>query len=825
MSVQQRQAILFQQQKNRFPIRMKQYLVRLFFLFIGSLSVMAQSAPCTYSVKGKVFDAETKEPIPYATIRVTGTDNYTLTDQDGSFFIDDLCSDKNTLIVSCIGYSNVTTAHHHGHGSLPHFYLTQEVTGLNEVTVQAQKRKEKGTETISQVRLGKEEISSNPTQSLAAALSGQQGVTYTSTGTNVQLPVIHGLFGNRILILNNGLKHGFQNWGTDHAPEIDITAANSLTIIKGASGVRFGPEALGGAIIVESNPLRLNTPLYADFGTGFQTNGRGVNAHLEIGKGSNNWSYFLNGNYTRIGDRQAPDYNLTNTGKEEKSFGFGVLRHLEHWDFKIHYSFIDQNLALLRSSIASGSNAFIRGINADEPVIINPFSYAINAPNQSTQHHLAKAEINWYSNKGKLTLRGGVQWNKRDEFDVRRNSNLPIIDLDLTTYDYQLEWKHRQWLGLKGLVGVQYFSQNNDNNPGTQTTPFIPNYNTKRYSAFAIESSTFGKNTVEAGVRLDFESNDVRGRETNQAIFRDNFSFTNLTASLGYSRELGEHSSFRANLGTAWRTPNMAELFSFGQQGFKTTFGLLRFTNTNGVLSTDDVTPLEESTVAAEKGYKFIHEFQTDKNGNSHKLTVFSHYIQNYVFDRPIGVFGTIRGPMPAFIFDQADALFLGMDYSWQKEWTKDISGVFGFSYLWSRNIGEHQPLINQPPISTNLELQWDQGKLWKFQSSTWTVTPSYTFRQFQAPRTVSPESLVEGSAILTTGSEIFDFIDAPQGYFLLDLSWGFQWKNLRGSITAQNLLNQRYRNYLNELRYFADEPGRNLLFTLKYSFKTKNNE
>jgi iron complex outermembrane receptor protein len=798
---------------------MKQYLQISFFLFFWSSLVIGQKETCSYSVSGKVLDVDTEESIPYAVIRVKGTEKYTTTDVEGNFKIDGLCRKNNTLIISCVGYADSTKDHEHD--SAIHFYLTQEVTGLDEVTIQAQRTKKKGTETISQVTIGKAEIAGNPTQSLAAALSQQQGLTFTSTGTNVQLPVIHGLYGNRILVLNNGLKHGFQNWGSDHAPEIDIASANSITVVKGAAGVRYGPEALGGAIIVEPNPLLLNNPLYAELGTGYQTNGRGYNANLEIGYGNENWSYFANGNYTKIGDRNTPDYSLTNSGKEEKAFSFGVLHHLDQWDFKINYSFVDQNLALLRSSIANSPDSFIRAINSDEPIIINPFSYDIDQPNQRTEHHLAKAEINWWYTEGaRLTLIGGVQLNKRDEFDVRRNAELPIIDLDLLTYDYQLEWKHPQWRGLDGLLGVQYFSQNNDNNPGTQTTPFIPNYNTDRFSAFAVESFRFGKNTLEAGLRFDFETNDVRGREINQDIFRDNYSFTNLTGSLGYVRQTSENSTFRTNLGTAWRTPNMEELFSFGQHGFKTTFGLLRFADTNGELRTDEVIPLDDSNVNPERGYKFINEFRTNKNGNTHTLTAYSHFIENYVFDRPIGVFGTIRGPMPAFIFNQVDAFFLGGDYSWKKEWTNNFSSVFGASYLWSRNVGDNDPLINQPPISTNFELQWNQGKIWLFDSSKWSIRPSYTFQQFQAPRTITPESLVDESVELTTDSEIFDFSDAPDGYFLLDLSWNFRWKNLYGGITVQNLFNTRYRDYLNEMRYFADEPGRNLLFTLTYSLK-----
>lgn len=778
---------------------------------------MAQE--CKYSVKGRVLDFETKEPVPYAIIKVSGTEKYASSDVEGNFKIENLCSDKNTLIISCIGYSE--SKKDHEHDSQIHFYLTQDVTGLNEVTIQAERRKEKGTETIAQVNIGKTELASNATQSLAAAISNVQGVSFTASGANVQLPIIHGLSGNRILVLNNGLRHGFQNWGDEHAPEIDVTSAHNVNIVKGASGVRYGPEALGGVIIIDPNPLLLNKPFYANIGTGYQTNGHGYNGNIEIGKGSDKWSYFVNGNYTKLGDRNSAAYNLTNTGKEEKAFSMGVLHHYENFDFKVHYSFIDQTLGLLRAGFVQSPQAFTRAINAIQPDPIDPFSYEINDPNQQVQHHLAKAEVNWrYSDHGKLTFITGVQINKRDEFDVRRDANLPIIDLDLITYDYQLEWKHPEWHGLDGLIGLQYFSQNNDNNPGTQTTPFIPNYNSKRYSAFVIESLKFGKNTLETGVRIDLETNDVRGRETNQDIFRDNYNFNSLTASIGYLRQLSEGATFRTNIGTAWRTPNVAELFSFGQNSYAITYGLLRLTETDGVLSTSEVVLLDDSAVKAETGYKFINELQIHNDNSIHNLTGYANYIENFVFSRPLGVLGTIRGVTPGYFFDQTDALFLGLDYTWKNEWSSKISGIFGFSYLWSKNITDNESLIHQPPISTSFKLEWDQGKLWQFDSSKVILKSSYTFEQFQAPRTISPESLTDGSVPLTINSEIFDFKDAPEGYFLLDLAWNLEWKKIGVGVSVQNLLNTSYRSYLDESRYFADALGRNVLFKLNYSFK-----
>jgi len=799
-------------------------LLILTYLLIGLPSVaFAQIDSCSYSVNGRVLDKETNQPISYVNVEVLNAERFTTTNSKGEFEIKGLCTDSNTLVISCVGYSNSVCDYHNHDGKTSHIYLTEDVQELEMVTIQVKRQKELGTKTISQVAVKKIEIKSNPTQSLASALVDQQGVALTSAGTNIQLPVIHGLYGNRILILNNGLKHGFQNWGTDHAPEIDINSANNITVIKGASGVRFGPEALGGAIIVQPNPLYLDESLNAEAGTGYQSNGRGFNTSLEVGEGFENWSYYFGGNYTKIGDRHAPDYMLTNSGKEEASANLGVRYRKGNWDFKLHYSYINQKLALLRSSIAESGDAFIKALNAEEPVFIKPFSYDINEPNQQAQHHFSKVEINWwYSKDGKLTFRAGQQLNNRQEFDVRRNADRPIVDLDLLTSDYQVEWKHPRWRQLNGLVGVQYFNQNNDNNPGTGTTPLIPNYNTSRFSGFVTENKNIGKHTFEAGVRLDYELNNVRGRETNQDIFKDEYSFTNVTSSIGYVRKISKNNTFRTNLGTAWRTPNMAELYSFGQHGFKTSFGLLRYHfSESDALKTNQVIKMKNSNVQPEKGYKFINEYQVRKNRNAHTVTVYSHYIENFIFNRPFAVIGTIRGPMPVFIYDQADALFVGADYSLKTNWSEHVAGTFGLSYLWSQNLDKKEALINQPPVVISYKLDWNLGKLWKFDSSSLVLKPSYTFKQFNAPRTVKPEDLIDGTITISPNSEIFDFKEAPDGYLMLNASWRFKWKQFNGSISVNNILNTTYRNYLNEMRYFADELGRNFIFNLNYSLKT----
>ena len=800
-------------------------IILILTLFTANLSLVAQKKDsCHHELAGRIFDIETKVPLAYVQVRIEGTDLNTYSDLDGNFYFQNLCNETNTLIVSSLGYCDTICEGHHDHSRSSHIYLKHTVKVLDEVTIKLVKKKEKGTETISQESISKESYSDNPSQTMASVISNLEGVTLASTGNNIELPVIHGLYGNRVLILNNGFKHGFQNWGTDHAPEIDISGADKITVIKGSGGVRYGPEALGGVVIVESDRLQLNKPFKASLGSGYQTNGKGYLINSKISQGLKKWSYHMGGQYTRLGDKHSPDYSLTNTGKIEKSFNTGIRFNSNDWDVKTYYSFIDQNLALLRSSVAESGNSFIRAINSERPMIVDPFSYDIKEPNQLSKHHLAKAEISWwYSDESKITFRAGKQFNQRQEYDVRRNAEKPIIDLDLTTDDYQLEWKHPDWLKLDGLIGLQAYIQNNDNNPGTGTTPFIPNYNTLRYSGFIVENLKMDKNTFEFGLRVDYEYNNVRGRQTNQEIFKDEYSFTNLTSSLGFIHQFSGNSTYRTNIGTAWRTPNMMELYSFGQHGFKTSFGLLRYySDQNGDLKTDQVLTMNESNIKPEKGYKWINEWVTQQKSNTYTFVAYSHYIENYIYERPYAVIGTIRGPMPAYIFDQTNALFVGADLRWRRSWSKRLSGAWGLSYLWSRDVKNNDYLINQPPVTTSYKLSWEMRKAWKFESSTLSLKPSYTFKQHQAPRTIKPEDLINDTESINKESEIFDFKDAPEGYFLFDLSWNFRLKNIQGGLTLTNVFNTRYRSYLNEMRYFADEPGRNLIFSINYIFKSK---
>ena len=68
---------------------------------------------------------------------------------------------------------------------------------------------------------------------------------------------------------------------------------------------------------------------------------------------------------------------------------------------------------------------------------------------------------------------------------------------------------------------------------------------------------------------------------------------------------------------------------------------------------------------------------------------------------------------------------------------------------------------------------------------------------------------------------EAFDYAPAPDGYALISAGagMGIVRERLHLHLTVRNLLNASYREYLNRLRYYADDTGRSMEIRLRYKF------
>ena len=98
-------------------------------------------------------------------------------------------------------------------------------------------------------------MASFKTSSLSQNLTNIAGISTLKTGSNIEKPIIHGLYGSRIAIIQQNSKLEDQQWGNEHAPNIDVLMFDKIEVVKGAASVRYGAKAIGGAVLLEQSKL------------------------------------------------------------------------------------------------------------------------------------------------------------------------------------------------------------------------------------------------------------------------------------------------------------------------------------------------------------------------------------------------------------------------------------------------------------------------------------------------------------------------------------------------------------------------------------------
>jgi iron complex outermembrane receptor protein len=782
----------------------------------------AQVDTCQYQVSGRIVDLETRESLPYATIQIRGTSKGASADSTGSFLIADICQEEFDLIISHIGYKRIL--HHHDvYHDLPVIYMARDELTLESIVIE-------GIENQGEFRslglseIGGKTLDAYKSESLGGVLSNISGVSMLSTGQNISKPIIHGLHSNRVLIINNGLRHEFQNWGVEHAPEIDPSLAGRIQVVKGAATVRYGPEALGGVVLIDGPEMELHEDFNGQIGTTFNSNGRSAGADLRIQQGFNRTAYIAQASYVKQGDLRAPDYMLTNTGKEEKSIALGGKFHQPDYTLSGYYSYFSQELGILRSSVSGNLEDLENAINADEPAIINSFSYDINNPKQQVDHHLVKLQGEWFKGAHVFEFQYGFQANHRQEFDIRRGTlnERPSIDLKLFSHSLDLNWDHPEFKGWNGDIGLQWTFQDNNNQPGTNTVAFIPNYTSNRIGLYIAERKKVGENVWEWGLRYDLQAMNIRGRQQDNSLYVNNLDFQNISATIGFSRRVSENMEFRTNAGTAWRPPNVYELYVFGRHQSTIEYGLWRYTlSEDGEVETDVLLDASDREVYSEVGFKWINTLDYVGKIFQGELTGYVNYISNFIFSSPGGTNETVRGAFPFFLYDQTDALLTGIDATGRFKHSSYWNSSVSLSYVYARDIRNHAWFVEIPPFMISYEMAY-KPSIQVLPNSELGIKLSYQFNQWNAPETITVGEIQEaqeaGESVYVPGAT-FDFMDAPDGFLLANLYFTGGLRRFDYRLDVQNLFNQSYRMYTNRMRYFADEPGINIRLTISYSF------
>ncbi len=759
-------------------------------ILIFPLLLLSQN--CSLSLKGTVLDTGTKIPLPFSTIYLKGENLGTSADDQGHFEIENLCAGEYHIEVSHIGCEAEEIFLKLSADTIVNILLHHHDELLDEVLVHG--TQEDNSAQMSNT-ISTEEINQKSNQNIADILEGIAGVSTLKNGSGISKPVIHGLYGNRVAVLNNGVIQSGQQWGNDHAPEIDPFVADHISVVKGAAALAYGGNALGSVVLVESDNIKEDPHLHGKANYIFESNGLGHTANLKLSKFDKWAAWQIGGTFKRKGDNHTPNYFLTNTGKSEANASVQLEKKIsKSWESQLYYSLFQTEIGVLRGSHIANLTDLQSALSQSVPFFTkDTFSYEIGAPRQEVKHHLLKWENQFFLNEATvLKFKYAGQINDRKEYDVRRGgrTDTPSLSLDQTTHfgELILNKTFSNQLFLK--TGLQYTFVDNDNVFGTGTFPLIPDYRKFQPSAFAILQKEKGNLFLEIGARYDLKHLRVAWftQGANSELMRTNHTFNNYSVSGGLRYRINPNLKVRFNIGHMLRSPEINELYSAGLH--------------QGISAIEQGNPALKS----ERSVKLIGNidwFAADKLF----VQVLGYFqnINDYIYLKPADEFRlTIRGSFPVFNYEQTDTRIYGTDILLSFEPQEHLKLTSKYAIVRANDLTADLALINIPADNWTNTLSYSLRDHTKFKNSFFAVNGKYVFRNNR----------------LEPGQ---DFIPTPEAYFLLGLSMGTQLQmdenKLKLSLSVENALNATYRDYLNRLRYFADDPGRSINVRLAYEF------
>jgi iron complex outermembrane receptor protein len=744
-------------------------------------------------------------------------------DVSGNYLIKRLPSGNVKIFVSCIGFQSVDTLVNIAFDQVLNFALIENTVQLQEVVI----RQKVNTlnKSLLEQKIKKETIDKYSNQTLGDILTEIAGVSSLKTGSSVVKPVINGLFGSRVPVINNNVRLEDQEWGTEHAPNFDVNAAGKITVIKGASGLQFGGDAVGGLIIIEPVSVKKDT-LFGKTILNLASNGRGGSMSSSLHKGNDKgWSWNALGTVKYMGDKEAPYYVLSNSGNREANFSGDIKFTGKKQDVSAYYSYYNTTIGILSASHTGNVNDLYNSITNKVPSVVNGFTYAIRNPKQKVQHHLAKVNYNYYFDEtASLAVQYSFQFNKRLEFDVRRGNfnEIAALDLSLTTNAVNIDYKKslHDW-NIK--TGVNGSFQNNFANPATGIKPLIPNFNRVEFGTYGIVSYELSDSfSIDTGLRYDYSRLDaakfylksrweergyagefagfIVGEEGNQWLAKPSFTFHNVSASAGFHKEFAADLNWYSNISLAMRNPNPSEFFS---DGLHHSTGIIEL----GDLALDKEVAVKLSTTVQKKWTNFSVE-----------VNPFINSIGNFMFLRPVGFETTIRGAFPVWEYQQTNARLVGVDVQTHWKMSEQWQHDFALAYVNGRDITNKESLIDIPPLNLSNKIQFSKREWYDMKLE---LKSEIVLRQNQFPDTNFTTNIVVNNELTPV---LVDISTPPLAYQLLHFYSEMKFETFGKSTTTiafsvQNILNTNYRDYLNRQRFFADEMGRNFQIQLKFNY------
>ena len=691
-------------------------------------------------------------------------------------------------------------------------------------------------------QLSGEELAKTRGSGLADAISGMAGVsTLRGTAGGMAKPVIRGQVGRRNLIIFDGVRHEGQKWGIDHAPEVDPYDAGRITVIKGSATTRYGPDAIGGAVLVDPLPLPRVPGLTGEVNTVGYSNalGGGGAARLDYApKRARGFAIRGMADVSRHRATFTPTYVLDNTGSFTWNAGMRAGYLSEKFDITAGYRVMRMQAGICNCLRIGSPEDFAQALDQRAPVGVELYSPdgKIERPYQDVWHHLAILRSRIELGKaGELHAIYSYQFNDRDEYDtVRKSITGPQLSFGLATHIGDLRYEHPtvmmgdRW-ALVGTIGGEVRHQVNEFDANVT---LVPDYRQFGGGVFAVERFVHERFEFEVGGRYQSLSREARlierdylGQLAGDRLVEDACSrtsddgarcelrFDTPSATAGVLVEpFAKVPEFdlRLEFSSSARIPSIDEQFM------------------NGAAPSFPILGIGSSKLGIERTWGGSATLRYDADWAKVEAAGYTNVIDDYILFAAQPAEGqcapltcTTRGPFPLFAFTAIDALFGGAEVRFDVAIPKtpfELSGNGSWVRARDMQSGEPVPFVPTDRYGLLGRYRWSRAQTRWGGYYEVGVTFVDTQRQFDVGtfQVADDEEEVD--------YEVYsDFAPPPPRYALLDAGAGVEvplrGQNINVSLRGTNLLNRRYRDYNSLLRYFADEPGWGLQLRLSMEF------
>ncbi|ACF13456.1 TonB-dependent receptor [Chloroherpeton thalassium ATCC 35110] len=746
---------------------MTKFLGGLLFLLFGfSVEGLAHD---DYLICGTVFDTETKTPLPNVSIGISSHPFKNHTDPNGKFCIK-THADSLTLRFSLMGYQNKRISISCKNDSSLRVFLRSELLMMNEVVVSANKNAASSLEqTITSQVISNEAILESGAQNIPDLLVKQPSVSLAGQAYHAA-PSIRGLARKRVLVMVDGEKTSSErNVGTP-GTFINPFEIEQIEILKGPYSTLYGSDAIGGVVNILTKSFE--TPYYnQNIGGRFDISTRSVsnakNGNLALNGMLGKWMFHVDAGY-----RDADDYTLAdgtalmNTFYEEKHAG-GKLTFMpnDHHaiTFKSYYS----------DGGEIGKPAYDTLTNAVHDKDVH-FIAGVNYKWTGISRTLTKAELNFSRHDHDLGVKIIKHKTETDPSDDKLVNNRKT----LSSTDYVLQGDFYFTLNkrLKILTGFDSFlHQDIDISESKVVHGYYSGLFLKQ--EFTTLLSGAYQNSYGVFVQADFIATD---KLFTSAGVRWNYISTNgapnqnaektddaFSANFGLSYILAKSFTLKANVGSAFRAPDVKELYIT--------------TNTPGGLN------IGNPDLASEHSLNFDLALIYKGAASLVELSAFHNQIENMIVldwdNSTASREGTFRNIGKGVLY--------GVELAYKQNLTQAISPYFNFSWIHGYDDSSDDELTDVPPIQINLGIKYK---------------PVQKLLLHLSARYSAEQTEVADDDIPTDAFTVIDFNASVQ---LLE--------NLALNASVTNLFNEDYREH-----YQFDwmrAPGRSFNTGLHFNF------